>query len=160
MPFQIKICCPPWTVFILLDKAVYYWKMIDKSLLTQYVTKCVCIYSTYAVKPGLGHSGWKERLLGWWVSDLKIFGINQWVGTSLAARRQILTFVAHFGCFRAKKWPNSTFWGPILKVLVSVIFFAFLTPPRANMDGNTMLYALVGLIWPKNVPNCQIWQKR
>ena len=80
----------------------------------------------------VGHSGWKGRLLGWWVSDLNFFGINQWVGTSLAARRQILTFVAHFGRFRAKKWPNSTFLRTDFESFGFSYFFCIFDPTQGQ----------------------------
>ena len=89
----------------------------------------------------------------------QFFGIIHWVGTSLAAWRQILTFIAKFWRFRAKKWSNSTFFGTNFEIFPFIYFFAFLTPPRAYMGRNTMLYAWIGAVWLKNAPNRQIWQK-
>ena len=54
-----------------------------------------------------------------------------------------------FGVLEPKNGLIALILGPILKFLLSVIFFAFLTPPRAYMDGNTILYAWVGTVWLK-----------
>ena len=64
-----------------------------------------------------------------------------------------------FGVLEPKNGLIALILGPILKFLLSVIFFAFLTPPRAYMDGNTILYAWVGTVWLKNAPNHKIWHK-
>ena len=80
----------------------------------------------------MGHSGWKGRLLGWRVLDFNFFGINQWVGTSLAAWRQILTFVANFGRFRAKKWPNSTFLRTDFESFGFSYFFCIFDPTQGQ----------------------------
>ena len=87
------------------------------------------------------------------------FRLIQWIGDSLAPRCQLFLPGARFCRFRAKKWPNSTFFGTDFEIFAFSYFFAILTPPRAYIDGNTMLYAWVGTVWLKNSPNDQICQK-
>ena len=57
------------------------------------------------------------------------FRFIQWIGDSLAPRCQLFLPGARFCRFRAKKWPNSTFLGPILKISL-VIFFRNFDPTQ------------------------------
>ena len=77
----------------------------------------------------LGQSREKVHTLSWRVSDFNFFGFIPWIGDSLALKSQKKSSGARFWRFRAKKWPNSTFLGPILKFLLLVIFLQFWPHP-------------------------------
>ena len=120
---------------------------------------CFNLFVVLYMIPHIGQSREKVHTLSWRVSDFNFFGFIPWIGDSLALKSQKKSSGARFWRFRAKKWPNSTFFGTDFEIFAFSYFFAILTPPRAYMDGNTMLYAWVGTVWLKNAPNCQIWQK-